>query len=292
MDRFFERIGINKSPKNIQTDEMSGELRNSIWNLLLNLYDHHDKDYWVRVAKHIAQFFLKVPMDDLPYRDYDCRDWVKGYFYSLKWYEVYDLTEFIVHNHVIITRVPSGYRDEYIYHPVHQSDLIKSVNSLLEKELSGYRFVSGILTPISEKIEVEEIENAINQSRQKNLLGTHEHIRTALQLLGRKPTPDYRNAIKESISAIESIAKQISGSGSQGLEGALTELSKHIEIHGALKSGFIKLYGYSSDEDGIRHAILDQPNIGFTEAKYMIVSCSAFVNFLIAKADTAGLFKI
>lgn len=292
MDRFSERIGINKGPKNIQIDEMSGELRNSIWNLLLNLYDHHDKEYWVRVAKHIAQFFRKVPMDDLPYRHYDCRDWVKGYFYSLKWYEVYDLTEFIVHNHVIMTSVRSGYRDEYIYHPVRQSDLIKSLNSLLEKELSGYRFVSGILTPISEKIEVEEIENAINQSRQKNLLGTHEHIRTALQLLGRKPTPDYRNAIKESISAIESIAKQISGSASQGLEGALTELSKHIEIHGALKSGFIKLYGYSSDEDGIRHAILDQPNIGFTEAKYMIVSCSAFVNFLIAKADTAGLFKI
>ncbi len=122
-------------------------------------------------------------------------------------------------------------------------------------------------------------------------MGTHEHIRTALQLLGKKPTPDYRNAIKEAISAIESIVKQISGKESVGLEGALKELSKGIEIHGALQSGFIKLYGYSSDEDGIRHPILDQPNIGFDEAKFMIVAGSAFVNFLISKAEAAGLFK-
>lgn len=291
MDRFSDRIGVSRNSKTIQIDWMSNELKNSIWNLFLNLYDQDDKNYWVRVAKHIAEFFRKVPIDDLPYQDYDCRNWVKKYFYSLKWYEVYDLTEFIVHNHVAMTREWLNYIGGYHYHRVEQSDLIAEVNLLLERELSGYRFISDFLTPISDKMEVDEIETAVNQSIEKGLLGTHEHIRTALQLLGKKPTPDYRNAIKESVSAIESIAKQISGSESRGLEGALAEVSKHIEMHGALKSGFIKLYGYSSDEDGIRHAILDQPNIGFAEAKYMIVSCSAFVNFLISKADAAGLFK-
>jgi len=291
MDRFSDRIGVSRNSKTIQIDWMSNELKNSIWNLFLNLYDQDDKNYWVRVAKHIAEFFRKVPIDDLPYQDYDCQNWVKKYFYSLKWYEVYDLTEFIVHNHVVMTREWLNYIGGYHYHRVEQSDLITEVNLLLERELSGYRFISDFLTPISDKLEVDEIETAVNQSIEKGLLGTHEHIRTALQLLGKKPTPDYRNAIKESVSAIESIAKQISGSESRGLEGALAEVSKHIEMHGALKSGFIKLYGYSSDEDGIRHAILDQPNIGFAEAKYMIVSCSAFVNFLISKADAAGLFK-
>jgi hypothetical protein len=44
-----------------------------------------------------------------------------------------------------------------------------------------------------------------------------------------------------------------------------------------------------SDESGIRHALLHEPNIGFIEAKYMIVSCSAFVDYLIQKADQSGL---
>ena len=72
---------------------------------------------------------------------------------------------------------------------------------------------------------------------------------------------------------------------------ALGKLSEHSEIHGALKSAFNKLYGYTSDESGIRHAILDDPNIGFDEAKFMVVSCSAFVNFLISKAEKAALLK-
>jgi hypothetical protein len=94
---------------------------------------------------------------------------------------------------------------------------------------------------------------------------------------------------KGGISAIESIVKQIFAKITA--EGALKELSKNIDIHKALQSGFIKLYGYSSDEDGIRHPILDQPNVGFAEAKFMIVSCSAFVNFLISKVEAAGFFK-
>jgi hypothetical protein len=243
------------------------------------------------VAEYIAEFFRKVPKDDLPSRNYECRNLVKKYFYSLNWYETYNLIEFIVDNHSIMARTYLSGLAIYHDHRFGRFDLINQVNSILERELSGYRFVSGFLTPISDKIEVDEIENTINQSIQKGLLGTHEHIRTALQLLGKKPTPDYRNAIKESISAVESVVKQISGQESLGLEGALTQLSKHIEIHKALHVGFIKLYGYSSDEGGIRHGMLEQPNIGFAEAKFMIVSCSAFVNFLISKADAAGLLN-
>jgi hypothetical protein len=294
MDRFSERIGVSKKSKAIQIDGMSDELKNSIWNLLFNLYDRDDErgeNYWVRVANYIAEFFRKVPKDNVSHLDYDCRNWVKDYFYSLNWYEVYDLTEFLVQNHSILTKTYLSGLAIYHYHSVEKSELISELNDLLERELSGYRFVSGFLTPISDKVEVDEIETAVNQAIVRGLLGTHEHIRTALQLLGKKPKPDYRNAIKESISAVESIVKQISDKESLGLEGALKELSKHIKIHGALQSGFIKLYGYSSDEDGIRHPILDQPKVGFAEAKFMIVACSAFVNFLISKAESAGFFK-
>ena len=291
MDRFSERIGVSKTSKAIQMDGMSDELKNSIWNLFIDIYNQDDGIYWKKAADHIAEFFRKVPKDDLPFKSWECKRWVKEYFYSLDWDKVYDLTEFLVHNHSTITRrylSGIGITQE---HRVTRSELINALNNLLERELSGYRFVSGFLTPISDKAEVDEIEAAVDQAKHRGLLGTHEHIRTALQLLGKKPTPDYRNAIKEAISAIESIVKQISGKESLGLEGALRELSKHIEIHGALQSGFIKLYGYSSDEDGIRHPILDLPNVGFAEAKFMIVACSAFVNFLISKAEAAGLFK-
>ena len=72
----------------------------------------------------------------------------------------------------------------------------------------------------------------------------------------------------------------------------MKKLAGKSEIHGSLMAGFLKLYGYTSDEDGIRHAILDEPNVGLVEAKYMLVSCSAFVNYLIEKAAAAGLLAL
>jgi hypothetical protein len=44
------------------------------------------------------------------------------------------------------------------------------------------------------------------------------------------------------------------------------------------------LYGYTSDSSGIRHALQDEPNLDFVDAKFMLVACSAFVNYLTDKA--------
>ena len=52
-------------------------------------------------------------------------------------------------------------------------------------------------------------------------------------------------------------------------------------IHPAMKEAFLKLYGYTSDANGIRHANgLGEGDSTFAEAKYMLVSCSSFISYL------------
>ena len=46
---------------------------------------------------------------------------------------------------------------------------------------------------------------------------------------------------------------------------------------------FLSLYGYTSDENGIRHGGIDFTNAPSEDAKYMLISCSAFINYLIQK---------
>lgn len=280
MTRFSQRVGATPQLTSIQIDSMSAELQNSLWNLMHDLYQNDNKD-WLRVAAHVAKYFRKVPVDELSKYDFQCRDWMKAYFYGLNWHGAYDLIEFIVHNHRNMT--PN--------HRVDPQRIIDAVNIILERELSGYRFIEGVLAPISNKTEADEIEAAIASAQKSGLKGASIHIRSSIELLGKKPTPDYRNAIKEAISAVESVAKQIVGADVATLDGALKELSDKSDVHGALKAGFSKLYGYTSDENGIRHSILEEPNVGFAEAKYMVVSCSAFVHYLIQKAESAGLLK-
>ena len=124
------------------------------------------------------------------------------------------------------------------------------------------------------------IEEAARDSR---LAGVSAHIECALEHYADRENPNYRNSIKESISAVESIARVVSGRDKATLGDALKTIEESGQLHPALKKGFLNLYGYTSDEQGIRHAMLDEPNLTAADARYFLVSCSSFVNYLKAQ---------
>jgi len=79
------------------------------------------------------------------------------------------------------------------------------------------------------------------------------------------------------------MARELTGNPKATLGDALSMLEKNNHLHPALKKGFSTIYGYTSDEGGIRHAMLDEPTITVTDAKFFLVSCSTFINYLKAK---------
>jgi hypothetical protein len=106
------------------------------------------------------------------------------------------------------------------------------------------------------------------------------HLASALNHLSNRQNPDYRNSIKESISAVEAIAKVISRKEKAELGDALAALEQTGKLHGALRKGYTALYGYTSDASGIRHALMDESNLTADDAKYFLLACTAFVNYL------------
>lgn len=280
MTRFSQRIGAVAAPSIIQLESISDQLRNSAWNLIVSFFGEGEMGWW-RIAELSSQFYFKLPVDELPPYNHKRQEWIKKRFYAMTWYEVYDYIEFVVEWYEL-----SGVRQKYRTEQLH-----KVFNRVLEEELSGYRFLGGELVPLSSPAEVAAIESALATTSTTGLAGAHAHILAALRLLAQRPDPDYRNSIKESISAVEALAKQLGTADSQGLAGALTELGKKVPLHGGFRAGLLSLYGYTSDEGGIRHAMLEEPNLGYDEAKYMAVACSAFVNFLAAKAQSVGILR-
>jgi len=102
-----------------------------------------------------------------------------------------------------------------------------------------------------------------------------------LDFLSNRSKPDYRNSIKESISAVEAFCQKITSDDKATLGIALAKIEKNHALHPSLKSSFKSLYGYTSDASGIRHALTDtSKDPSFEEAKFMLVSCSAFINYL------------
>ena len=266
----------------LQISEINQPLRASLWNVIHRLFDSAKYERWERLARAMSISFTKTPVDDLPHYAHQKKKWVRERYDAMVWHDVYNFTEFLVDNANQILRGDSG----------QSTFLIEEFNKVLERERSGYRFVAGVLAPVTNKEEMGAVEDAIRSTERAAIAGANEHLRTAIALLGKKPEPDYRNATKEAISAIESVAKILGASSAQGLSGALADLNKKVEIHPSLRNAFVKLYGYASNEEGVRHSLGDEAtNVGFDEAKYMIVACSAFMNYLISKANTAGLLN-
>jgi hypothetical protein len=80
--------------------------------------------------------------------------------------------------------------------------------------------------------------------------------------------------------------KELTGVSSGGISAAL------IKLNPALKSAFEKLYGYTSGKNGIRHPLIDETtDVGYAEAQYMLVTCSAIVSYIIEKARVNGILS-
>lgn len=168
-----------------------------------------------------------------------------------------------------------SYYDEY-----HQIDCEQELNALFEEEFVGYRMIAHEITPVADEVEISEIKTSLNIEFE----GCKSHIKKGLSLLSDREKPDYKNSIKESISAVESICQIICKDDKATLGKALNKLEESgIKLHRSLKEAFSKLYGYTSDEGGIRHAEgLFESNVSFEDAKFCLVSCCAFVNYLIS----------
>ena len=272
--RFSDRIGVTKPPDTFQINEMNEALRNSLWNLIIMMiHDELSEIDFKKATKHICWVFFKEPVDSLPYHGYENLVWLKKRFYStgFLWYHVYNLIEFLADNIDSINKT------------LKPATFIDVINKFLERENSGYRFINGNLAPITSEEEIQAITSAIQKLKDEQLLGASKHLSKAVELLALKPIPDYRNSIKEAISAVESICLVITNNPKATLGDALKTIEGSGKLHPALKEAFLKLYGYTSDEQGIRHAMLEEPNLTQADAKYFLLSCTSFINYLKTK---------
>jgi len=281
MKLFSQRKGFKPIKSVMQVDYMDTELRNGLWNALTLFYWNQVKGDLISqyekmdiLFKKLWFSYFKKPIDTLRNLWPDTYREIREYFFNCKWYEVYDFIEFIANNY------PGEYN-------AVNPEFMDLCNSVLERELSAYRFVGGKITQITSEAEVSEIEEALEIS--KPLKAVNTHLKRALDLLANRKSPDYRNSIKEAISAVEAICNLITKEKKATLGQALKRIEDKVSLHPALKNAFSNLYGYTSDAEGIRHALLNEPNLSFEDAKFMLVSCSAFVNYLISKASKAGI---
>lgn len=280
---FSRRQGYKDIDVNIQYKSMNIDLRTEIWNsIYITFLSGYAETEWISdddnlgiLLQTIWRLYLKQPLSEYSGTWLIWKDILYNYTYDREWHEVYDLVEYMFDN----------WPDEYQV----DNRFTKIFNRALKRENSGYRIINRLITPITNEVEIASIKEAL--SMPTKLKPVTIQLEDSIKKLSERNNPDYRGSIKESISAVESLCNIITGNKKDALSKALKTIENEskISIHSSMKNGFIKLYGWTSDDQGIRHALMDEPKLTFNEAKYMLVSCSAFVNYLVIKANNAGI---
>ena len=280
MALFSERYGYVSPREQLIRETITEEVQNAICSAFDMLESElHDSSRYYFNGDLYANLELAIWIHFLNQRknNFYCYDGHKIVITSYiesdnPWYKKLDLLEYAIHWMSLQYEVVA-YREQI-------PKFISYLNKRFKALGFAYRIINHQVCEITSEEELKEIEQALSYG---DII--KKHFDTALSLMSKRPDPDFRNSIKESISAVEHICRVITSEITLGQ--ALNKLEANgVIIPRFLKDAFTKLYVYTNDSTtGIRHALMDDTYTpGFDEAKFMLVSCCAFVNYIKAKA--------
>jgi len=277
---FEQAEGLAPLPKQLGRTEVSQELRAVLWNYIheqITDSANYDSIYghgylgqpWDHILKQVHVYHEHRLADDFTRGLKSALAEVRRVFETGSYSDIYGWLQFVLGLH-------------------RSREFAERIATILKYCRSPYRIVDDeVICPIGTDQEAATIGKAFTDLRAASgLAGSREHLKAASAELS---AGNFSDSIRESVHAVESVVRVLEPHGE--FSKALAKLEAKTNIHGALKRGFAAIYGFTSDEQGIRHPLLDKgaPDVDEADALFMIGACAAFISYLINKSRGAGL---
>jgi hypothetical protein len=268
---FSQRSGLSPVPPQLAIGEVSAEFRRlidySIYKEIERFerggFDHNYFDErWKEVATDLHVRFFGKPVASFENTSYSTRQSLEIFVARATIGPLFDLVEF------------------FLNHPKCSAAFTSDLSSSFVSARAAYRVVDRQIVAVGTREGADSFEAAISETEVVGAVGARHHLIASASALRNGSWAD---SIRESIHAVEAMARRIEPN-STTLGPALKALEKNGYIHGSLRAGFDKLYGYTNDEGGIRHALLeDEAQVDETDALFMLGACASFVSYLISR---------
>jgi len=271
---FSQREGFSPLPGQLKLGKVSGELRRLIHYYIDLEIDRETvspgmssifREDWKRVAQDFHVLFCGKSVSEFSYSPYDLRKSVDLLTRSAPIEKLFDFVEF------------------FLRHPRCSAELRRDLAGAFATARAAYRIIDNQIVAIGTDEQAAAYEHAIQEAEDTGAKAARHHLVAAGSELRHE---DWAGSIRESIHAVEAMARMIAPDA-RTLGPALTELEKRGHLHAGLKKAFTVLYGYSSDEEGVRHALVfnENPNVDEADALFMLGACASFVSYLIARTS-------
>ncbi len=279
---FEQAEGAEPLPTQLRTKELSQQLRSRLWMVVYESMKDGTRrsefgggafftDQWRSIFYNWHALRANLMADDFVNDANTLTRQAKAKFSEGDYVEIFGFLQFILRERNCPHRLP------------------KEIGWALRAGHAAYRLLEEkTIVPISAEPELLTLQRAFADLAASEFYGARSHLHAAGVHL---TAGNYASSVRDSVHAVELVARTLAPSGQ--LSEALTKLETSLVIHPALRKGFGSIYGYTSDEKGIRHPLLDGPqaNVDEADALFMIGACAAFVSYMIYKARSAGLLK-
>ena len=272
---FSQANGYEELPQPLALEEISDDARRKLWDLLWDSAWYESRgtpvldSAWIDLFKSSHREFLELPADEYKPDPLTLRNRYKSIIlWNLPLNRLFDLWQV------------------FLRHDSCPWSFIEGTVDIFKECRLAYvvdTFDPPTILPAATPQEGEALQYALRQLREENYSGAETHLREAgIQINGG----EWAESVRESIHAVESVARVLDPRDANTLDSALKSLEKQIRIHPALKDAFSKLYGYTADEKGIRHSLLedDTSPVDRDEAMFMLGACASFVTYLLGKS--------
>lgn len=269
---FSQRTGIVPIPPQLKLGEVSADLRRLLYYFISHEIERESRsgydsayfaDEWERVARDFHVLFCKRDPDEFKNSPYEINKLIKFVIEKAKIGGLFDLVEF------------------FVRHKLCSDELKSDLAGAFVTARAAYRIVNSQIVAIGTEEQAAAFERAIAGAEANSAGAARKHLIAAGVAMRNS---DWAGSVRESIHAVEAAAIRLAP-GTTTLGPALAALEKKGHLHGSLKAAFGSLYGYASNEEGVRHALVfkDEAQVDEADALFMLGACASFVSYLLAR---------
>lgn len=299
---FSQRTGYEPLPALLELGELSDEARTGIWNVLYREIETSKQwslrlsyvgEPWQTVLRDVYWCHYNMPLDEWNANFDRVTGWMRRQLETERFNHVFDVIEFLMRHRYcprrLIADLSATFRRfqlAYIIDPGRPPAISGTTTAYGTVELQSEGGRPPTIFPAATADERDQLIRNLTELHSARLDGCTVHLGKASKCINGG---DSAGSVRESIHAVESVARQIDPEASKMLGPALTSLEKRSTLHPTLKVAFNNLYGYTNREQGIRHALLDnaQANVTIDEAVFMLGACASFASYLWRKHKAA-----
>jgi hypothetical protein len=222
----------------------------------------------------VHEQFCKLIRDEnlpLDYEDQDGRTSLYSHLLICDWFEFYDLVEMVAK--ILIEYNCDPFASDLYPYLGYQTKL----NALFLEDAIGWRLnESGELYRHAPEALLSRL-NRVSSDIEAQYQPAREHYKKAVKFLYQYPI-DPSNAIKEIVSALESVAR-VQNESASTLGEAIKQMKKKEQCPRLLLDSMDKLYAYANST--VRHGGKEVIKITLQEAELALHTGIAFIRYLI-----------